>query len=85
MQIWQKDGSKAEHRQFDHERLFGWTALIRSAANGHIACVRLLLEKGANKDANQHVRRMMLQMHVFWNVPIAVCDYVHIFFVIFLG
>ncbi len=34
----------------------GYTALIRAAANGHVDCVRVLLEGGANMEARDHVR-----------------------------
>jgi ankyrin repeat protein len=33
-----------------------YTALIRAAENGHTACVRLLLDAGANKEAPSYVR-----------------------------
>ena len=34
----------------------GNTALMCAAANGHADCVRLLVDAGASKDANGHVR-----------------------------
>ncbi len=37
----------------------GYTALLRAAENGHIDCVRLLIERGANKEAKTSVRCAM--------------------------
>ena len=34
----------------------GWTALIEAATEGHVECVRLLIEAGTNKEAKDHVR-----------------------------
>ena len=34
----------------------GYTALIESAKNGRLDCVRLLVERGADKDARSCVR-----------------------------
>ncbi len=34
----------------------GYTALIHAASNGHAACVRLLLDAGADKEAKDNVR-----------------------------
>ena len=39
---------------------FGWTALIWAAANGHVDCVRLLIDAGADTDASDNVRRRSL-------------------------
>ena len=39
-------------------------ALIKAAENGHLECVRLLLELGAFKDATDHVR--MFGILRFW-------------------
>ncbi len=36
---------------------FGSTALIRAAAKGRMACVRVLLDAGANKNVRDEVRR----------------------------
>jgi hypothetical protein len=45
----------------------GSTALIRAAATGHVECVRLLLEAGADKDAACKVRgRFDLVMRVLF-------------------
>jgi ankyrin repeat protein len=38
----------------------GSTALICAAAEGHIECVRLLVESGANKDVKNKVRALGL-------------------------
>ncbi len=37
----------------------GYTALLRAAENGHTDCVRLLIERGANKEAKTSVRCVM--------------------------
>ncbi len=41
------------------QRQYGRTALISAAEYGHSVCVRLLVESGADKDAN-HVRMFVL-------------------------
>ena len=43
------------------------TALIRAAENGHTACVRLLLDAGANKEASSFVRefRRVFSLQIF--------------------
>ena len=35
---------------------YGYTPLHKAALNGHLECARLLLERGADKDANDTVR-----------------------------
>ncbi len=37
----------------------GFTALLRAASNGHTDCVRLLIERGADKEAKTSVRFVM--------------------------
>ncbi len=39
---------------------FGQTALILAAGEGHVNCVRLLLDAGADKEAKNVVRAMLL-------------------------
>ena len=50
------------HRIAAHifETQFGRTALICAAAEGHIDCVRLLVESGADAKATDNVRDMLL-------------------------
>ena len=40
----------------------GFTALILAAASGHVDCVRLLIDAGADKDAMDDVRRRSLYL-----------------------
>ena len=44
---------------------FGWTVLMRAAANGQVDCARMLLDAGANKDATSNVRRRSLRLLLF--------------------
>ncbi len=59
----------------------GCTALIWAASNGHTDCVRLLVEGGADKDANSSVRHWA---HLFtvcfnWSRFCALCLWFYIF------
>ncbi len=45
---------------YSHQTQSGRTALIFAAQNGHAECVRLLLEVGADKDAVDNVRGVIL-------------------------
>ena len=66
MQIQQKKGTEAEHRKL--ERNLGWTALIHASANGHANCVRVLLEKKANTNANQYVRYVLIVLMIICSI-----------------
>ena len=46
----------------------GYTALIRAADNGKTECVRLLLDGGADENANTEVHIMPVTMNVHVNV-----------------
>ena len=45
----------------------GWTALMKASSGGHVKCVKLLLEKGA--DVNHKDRVSVVSLSV-WPVPL---------------
>ena len=44
----------------------GWTALIAAAVMGHLDCVRLLIDAGADKEARNKVRVRVGSFHRFY-------------------